>query len=300
MPMFGNVPVSVILLCYLAFAAIFLFLHLHRRSQFLKLFALAWTIEAARAGVLIVEELQVELPPLVWTLDSIAFSFVIWMNLAAVASFVGIQLSRAFSVVFLSASTLAVTANLVLAPVLVRAAGWDPQRAAELKDLLDSLEVFVPGAFLSLWIAWRLWGYWRRAQLPGALIAAAAFVFHSLGCLSAPLELASGRPLPLSNLFWLFEVLFLSVGSLILALNRQLADLKTAEGHVKTLSGLLPICASCKSIRDDNGYWNRVDVYLTQHADMLFSHGICPDCTAKLYPDYVDQGEVRRAGKGRE
>ena len=55
-------------------------------------------------------------------------------------------------------------------------------------------------------------------------------------------------------------------------------ELTEALKQVKTLAGLLPICASCKSIRDDQGYWQKVETYLTQHSDVVFSHGICPEC----------------------
>jgi nitrogen fixation/metabolism regulation signal transduction histidine kinase len=54
---------------------------------------------------------------------------------------------------------------------------------------------------------------------------------------------------------------------------------------VKTLSGFLPICASCKNIRDDNGYWNQIEEYIRDHSEAEFSHGICPDCAKKLYPE---------------
>lgn len=64
--------------------------------------------------------------------------------------------------------------------------------------------------------------------------------------------------------------------------NQRLTE---AMEKVKTLSGLLPICASCKKIRDDEGYWNDVEVYVVNHSDARFSHGICPDCMKKLYPD---------------
>jgi PAS domain S-box-containing protein len=62
-------------------------------------------------------------------------------------------------------------------------------------------------------------------------------------------------------------------------------ELQAALGEVKTLSGLLPICASCKNIRDDKGYWNQIEVYIRQHSDADFTHGICPDCARKLYPE---------------
>ena len=55
---------------------------------------------------------------------------------------------------------------------------------------------------------------------------------------------------------------------------------------VKTLQGLLPICASCKKIRNDEGYWERIEEYIKQRSDVDFSHSICPECMKKLYPDY--------------
>lgn len=57
---------------------------------------------------------------------------------------------------------------------------------------------------------------------------------------------------------------------------------------VKDLENLLPICSSCKSIRDDKGYWERVESYIEKHQDVTFTHGICPDCVKELYPEYAD------------
>jgi hypothetical protein len=62
------------------------------------------------------------------------------------------------------------------------------------------------------------------------------------------------------------------------------AELQTALTEVKTLSGLLPICTNCKKVRDDRGYWNRIESYISQHTDAIFTHGICPDCMKELYP----------------
>ncbi|MDH7488706.1 MAG: histidine kinase N-terminal 7TM domain-containing protein [Anaerolineae bacterium] len=61
--------------------------------------------------------------------------------------------------------------------------------------------------------------------------------------------------------------------------------LQEALAQVKTLRGLLPICANCKRIRDDQGYWHSVESYISEHSDVDFSHGICPDCARKLYPE---------------
>lgn len=62
-------------------------------------------------------------------------------------------------------------------------------------------------------------------------------------------------------------------------------DLRRALSQVKTLSGLLPICANCKRIRDDQGYWNQIEAYIQSHSAAEFSHGICPDCMAKYYSE---------------
>jgi len=63
-------------------------------------------------------------------------------------------------------------------------------------------------------------------------------------------------------------------------------ELKEALEKVKLLSGFLPICASCKKIRDDTGYWKQIETYIGEHSEAEFSHGICPDCAKKLYPEY--------------
>jgi DNA-binding NtrC family response regulator len=72
---------------------------------------------------------------------------------------------------------------------------------------------------------------------------------------------------------------------------KLISELKQALAEVKTLSGLLPICASCKKIRDDKGYWNQIEVYIRNHSDAEFSHGLCPECAKKLYPDYFKKAE---------
>jgi DNA-binding NarL/FixJ family response regulator len=65
-------------------------------------------------------------------------------------------------------------------------------------------------------------------------------------------------------------------------------ELLEALAKVKTLSGLLPICANCKKIRDDSGYWQQVEIYIQSHVEVEFSHGICPDCMKKLYPEFYE------------
>ena len=72
-------------------------------------------------------------------------------------------------------------------------------------------------------------------------------------------------------------------------LNSELQErntaLEEALAKVKLLSGLLPVCASCKKIRDDEGYWHQIELYIQQHSEAEFSHGICPPCMEELYPE---------------
>jgi PAS domain S-box-containing protein len=65
---------------------------------------------------------------------------------------------------------------------------------------------------------------------------------------------------------------------------RLIAELQKMIAEVRTLSGLLPICSSCKKIRDDKGYWNQIETYIGEHSNAEFSHSLCPECVKKLYP----------------
>ena len=68
---------------------------------------------------------------------------------------------------------------------------------------------------------------------------------------------------------------------------KLIRELQDALAQIKKLSGLLPICASCKKIRDDQGYWTQIEAYIRDHSEATFSHDICPECMKKLYPDEV-------------
>ncbi len=77
----------------------------------------------------------------------------------------------------------------------------------------------------------------------------------------------------------------------LLAREKELNDrIQEAVANIKVLGGLIPICSNCKKIRDDKGYWEHLEKYIQTHSEAQFSHGICPDCAAKLYPDYNLKG----------
>ncbi len=77
-------------------------------------------------------------------------------------------------------------------------------------------------------------------------------------------------------------------------------DLQMALDEIKTLKGIVPICSTCKKIRDDNGYWNKLESYIQKHSEASFSHGMCPDCSDKLYGNegwYIEMKKEREQKK---
>jgi hypothetical protein len=74
----------------------------------------------------------------------------------------------------------------------------------------------------------------------------------------------------------------------IVYLIKLIKELTEALNSIKILKGFLPICASCKKIRDDKGSWVQMENYITQHSEAIFSHGVCDECAKKLYPSYFN------------
>ena len=70
---------------------------------------------------------------------------------------------------------------------------------------------------------------------------------------------------------------------------KLILQLEQALAEIKTLRGIIPICSSCKKVRDDEGFWNEIEAYIDEHTEAEFSHSFCPECVRKLYPDLVDE-----------
>ena len=77
-------------------------------------------------------------------------------------------------------------------------------------------------------------------------------------------------------------------------LEEKILELRDASAKIKTLSGMLPICARCKKIRDDKGYWNQIEKYIREHTDAEFTHGICPECAMELYSVDISSKESKK------
>jgi membrane protein CcdC involved in cytochrome C biogenesis len=123
-----------------------------------------------------------------------------------------------------------------------------------------------------------------RFQVKGGIIAAIAAFPIILWCHS---DVLAEFDIQVQLLFIAFSgiIVALLVGNYAASKNK----LQKALDEIKTLSGMIPICASCKKIRDDKGYWRAVEHYIEEHTTAEFTHGICPDCAAKLYPDLSQQ-----------
>jgi GAF domain len=85
--------------------------------------------------------------------------------------------------------------------------------------------------------------------------------------------------------------------SALLQWRRTMGQLASALGRVRTLEELIPICASCKSVRSDEGYWQRVETFITAHTSARLTHGLCPPCAEAAFPGVMDEIERERSGR---
>lgn len=167
---------------------------------------------------------------------------------------------------------------------------------------ISVLAISLIALLLDGWIAWNLA---RRADAPELLflqrLVASFFLAESAMLLLRSVLIVTGGPIagvfapgPVAAIGFIassivpvcFGIGFMSLINKRAELekSRLIARLEESLASNKILSGMLPICACCKKIRDDGGYWQQVEVYLSKHSQAEFSHGICPDCAQKLYP----------------
>lgn len=145
------------------------------------------------------------------------------------------------------------------------------------EDCRDCLEALPDGESRRLWL-----------KFANTAVRGRRFVAH-LHSVQGGFVLFGERPfLSDDDVFARMSLLNNDLMNMSRELRRRNRELEQAQERIKTLSGLIPICASCKKIRDDKGYWEQVEVYVGKHSDAVFSHAICPDCMKKLYGDLLD------------
>jgi hypothetical protein len=127
----------------------------------------------------------------------------------------------------------------------------------------------------------------------GAVWTALFLLAGALALLTGMAELSSETQIRYLTTFILCSILAYIIESLrerFDAESRELIErLEKALSEVKTLEGLLPICAACKKVRDDRGYWNQIEAYIQDRADARFTHSVCPECIEELYPEFVEE-----------
>jgi hypothetical protein len=148
---------------------------------------------------------------------------------------------------------------------------------------------YIPIILASLW--------WQRRGLPVAVFLAVFLIVSSL---------LSEDPKGIMNYSnFLRAFLFVAIGAAVSMLSERIAkkeaELSKEKGRlqdvfdkVRTLSRMLPICVSCKKIRDDKGYWNKIETYIHDRSEAEFSHSIYPECEKKLYPEFYQQEQPLR------
>jgi hypothetical protein len=104
-------------------------------------------------------------------------------------------------------------------------------------------------------------------------------------CIAAPVLIL---PLPARSFF----AMYVRIQKTEEKLRTQNQELEKSLEQIKVLSGLLPICCNCKKIRDDEGYWSEIEQYFNSHSDLQLTHGICPECVMKLYPELYPKGHL--------
>ena len=172
--------------------------------------------------------------------------------------------------------------------------GYEVTAVAEGKAAWDALQA--PEAPQLLVLDWLMPGMdgieiCRKARLNERLRSAYIVLVTSRGETSDIIEgLESGADDYVTKPFDAGELRArIQVGRRVVELQMALAErvhcLEEALAHVKQLHGLLPICAYCKKVRDDQNYWHQVETYVSRHADVRFSHGVCPDCLERIKKD---------------
>jgi len=112
-----------------------------------------------------------------------------------------------------------------------------------------------------------------------------------------PNSTAVGNTLAVVISGFLTPIVIYLFSRLTMELHSRNLEFKSALDEVKELTGLLPICASCKNIRDDEGYWQKIENYISHHTDAEFSHSVCPDCNEELYGSFLREQRAKR-GEG--
>ncbi len=273
-------------LSHLGFALLYLLLYYRGRTRFTLAFAGAWLIETVRVGILFLEQSGVPLEGWVYLLLDLLYIPVTWCLLYCAFHLMNRRLRPAWSWSYLvGSSVLCWLAHEPLVSFLQWSQGLTPESADHISVTTSMIILFVPGGLVRLLLAWALFGYWRQRRLLGALIGGVFALPHAAGSLAVPVEMYYQVVPELSYFLWFIQILGVSIGLLLLVVDLQGKDLYETRQHASRLERLLPLCASCKSVRTQGGDWLPLEAYFQRASGEVVTHGLCPACAARLYPE---------------
>jgi hypothetical protein len=244
-----------------------IYFYIRFREKFLGLWAIAWIVLLVRA-MLMVWSIKAQRPEFILALD----------HLGALGS--GLPL-----VVGTCSFLRLKTPPVLIAGFAASFAWYAIAQIFSFHFLLQSAPIWLFIGIAHIWVGWALIRLKdpKKVALP---IAGWAFVLWGIQKAGYPLLRTSSKFGPWG--YFTGGLLFMILAaSLLMVYVEGIKDkLYAKTEQLKVLTGLLPICARCKKIRDDQGYWNQIEAYIQMHSDAKFSHGICPDCAERLYPEY--------------
>lgn len=281
---------------YFGFAVVFLLLLWETKGRFLMGFTVAWLLETVRVAILIWEPGSSVYGREWYLFLDALYLPVTWALVYSATELTKTDIPRSWTITYFTASGAALLGTYLLWQPLIET-GWAVEQVNFYVTLADLTILMIPGGIARLYLAAAFYRYWKETELPGALLAFLFAVPHALASMAVPFKWYFSFFPTADNLFWFLEIFGLSIAALIFVLSRQLHELRQAMSKIKVLQGLLPVCAGCKKVRDDRGYWNEITSYIHTHSEAEFSHGLCPKCRDELYPEYKEvHSESRPVG----
>jgi hypothetical protein len=273
----------VITATHLAFALVFAFFFWQKRTRFAGALTCAWLMQALRVMPLMRQAGGASVPMLEWLLADALLPPAMWCLLVSGGEVSERRIRARWGAVYVAASVLfIVVGHLWGSSLAERLSGLAPDRAAFWAVFVRHVGVFVPGGLVVVWLSWVLLRCWLSLRLPGALIASLGALPYAVGILAIPVQWWFSYYPSWALLAWFLQVLGMSTGFLTVILNLEHVALERSQANVRRLRGLLPICAWCRKVRDDRGYWKEIEVYVRDHSEVDFTHGLCPECHERL------------------
>lgn len=208
-------------------------------------------------------------------------------NTCFIASFVLVDLGLRLFAGDRPAFILYVAATSLIAVSFIYFTFFEPQVAIRIAIISCSI------SFLCVRLAWYTHSRIRRIVMEKTTLLVAVFALLGLWDLTRAVLTLLYEPaindFMKSGIIQSTTVITFNAASILMYAGLVTIHAQRLENELKTLEGFLPICASCKKIRDDRGYWKQVEEYIEHHTDATMTHTICPDCVQKLYPNIDDK-----------